>query len=214
MNLPQTLLSILTIALIVLFPHAGLIPLFGYSVPILFITWLVLRRSDETFADIGFSFKRFEPKALLVGVLCAAAIVAFMQLAFNPLLDSIVELEYDDSGLNDTIRGGRLQFLLMVVMGWLIGGVYEEIVFHGFVFTRLEKMIKGRYATQISFAITSVLFGFYHAQLGSFGVVNAMVIGMGYLGLFLFFKRNLWYSVVCHGAYNTIIMTMIYLGYL
>ncbi|KAB2807341.1 CPBP family intramembrane glutamic endopeptidase [Phaeocystidibacter luteus] len=207
-------LSILTIAVIVLFPHAGLIPFFGYSIPILLLTWFVLKRSNETFSDIGFSFVRFEPKALLVGVLCAGAIVAFMQLAFNPLLDSIVDLEYDDSGLNETIRGGKLQFLLMVAMGWLIGGVYEEIVFHGFIFTRLEKMIGGKYATQISFVITSLLFGLYHAQLGSFGVINALVIGMGYLGLFLFFKRNLWYAIVCHGAYNTIIMTLIYLGYL
>ena len=62
-----------------------------------------------------------------------------MQLVFHPVLDYFVSLEYKDEGLSDTIQGGKLQFFLMVITGWLIGGFYEEIVFHGFIFTRLEK---------------------------------------------------------------------------
>ena len=99
-------------------------------------------------------------------------------------------------------------------MGWLIGGLYEEIVFHGFIFTRLEKMIKGKYTTSLSFLITASIFGAYHIQLGVDGLINAFVVGTVYLALFLFFKRNLWYSIICHGVYNSIVMTLIYYGYL
>ncbi len=214
MNKFKTVLSVIAIGAIVIFPHLELIPFFGYSIPLIFLTWLVLKYSKETFSDIGFSLKGFSPKAILVGAILAAVTLAFLQLIFHPIVDFFVSLEYHDVGLSDTIRSNKWQFLLLVFMGWLIGGVYEEIVFHGFIFTRLEKMIKGKYSTHISFGITSILFGIYHIQLGPLGLVNALVAGIIYLAIFLFFKRNLWYSIACHGFYNTMVMTLIYYEYL
>jgi len=214
MKISKTLFNLVTIGIIVLLPHAELLPSFGYSIPILFISWFVLKYSNETFSDIGFSVKQFNPKSILIGSGVAIITLAFMQLIFHPVLDFFVSLEYHDAGLNDTIRGGNVQFIIMVLMGWLIGGFYEEIVFHGFIFTRLEKMIKGPYTTHISFVLTAIIFGVYHIQLGALGVVNALVVGAVYLALFLYFKRNLWYSIICHGCYNTMVMTLIYYGYL
>lgn len=214
MNTSEKLLSILTICIIVLLPYAELIPFFGYSIPVLLITWLVLKYSDETFSDIGFSFKQFSLKSLLIGGIVAVLTLTFMQLIFHPILDLFVSLEYNDTGLHDTIRDGKLQFILMVIMGWLIGGLYEEIVFHGFIFTRLEKLIPGKYSTHISFAITAIIFGMYHITLGALGIVNAFIVGAVYLALFVYFKRNLWYPIICHGVYNTLVMTLIYYGYL
>lgn len=214
MNIYKTILSVIAIGTIIFLPHAELIPFFGYSIPILFFTWLVLKYSNETFSDIGFSLKKFNPNSILFGGLFAVLTLAFMQMIFHPVLDFFVSLEYKDAGLNDTIQGGKLQFFIMVIMGWLIGGFYEEIVFHGFIFTRLEKMFKGKYATYISFVITIVIFGIYHIQLGALGLVNAFVVGAVYLALFLYFKRNLWYSIICHGFYNTMVMTLIYYDYL
>ena len=122
-----------------------------------------------------------------------------MQLAFNPTIEYILSLKYNDSGLIDTIRENPFNLVLMMVMGFLIGCVYEEFVFHGFIFTKLEKIFDSRYGTTISFVITSVLFGSYHIQLGSFGVLNTFIIEMVYLGLFVYFKQYLWYSVLTHG---------------
>ncbi len=214
MNLYKIILNVITIGIIVFLPHAELIPFFGYSIPILLITWLVLKYSNENFSDIGFSLKQFEPKSILIGGLIAVLALAFMQLIFHPALEFFISLEYHDVGLTDTIQGGKLQFLVMVIMGWLIGGLYEEIVFHGFIFTRLEKMINGKYSSHISFVITSLIFGFYHIQLGALGLINALVVGAVYLAVFLYFKRNLWYSIICHGLYNTMVMTLIYFDYI
>lgn len=210
----KTILSIIVIGMIIFLPHAELIPFFGYSIPILLFTWFVLKYSKETFSDIGFSLKEFKPKSIIIGGLVALLTLVFMQLIFHPVLDFFVSLEYTDAGLNDTIQGGKLQFFIMVIMGWLIGGFYEEIVFHGFIFTRLEKMFKGKYSTNLSFVITSVIFGVYHIQLGALGLINALVVGAIYLALFLYFKRNLWYSIICHGFYNSMVMTLIYYDYL
>ena len=178
------------------------------------MVWLILKSSDQSFSDLGFSFRRFQLKSILVGILVAAISLSFMQLVFFPILEKLVTFEATEIGLYDFIRGGPVQFVLIVLMGWIIGGFYEEIVFHGFIFTRLEKMIGGRYSTAIAFLITAILFGAYHFQLGTAGLLNALIIGAVYLGLFLFYKRNLWYSIICHGAYNTMVMTLIYNGYL
>lgn len=214
MNIYKTILNVIAIGTIVFLPHAELIPFFGYSIPILLFTWLVLKYSNETFSDIGFSLKQFKPKYILIGGLLAVLTLAFLQLIFHPVLDLLVSLEYNDAGLNDTIQGGKIQFFIMAIMGWLIGGFYEEIVFHGFIFTRLEKMFNGKYSVLISFAITSIIFGIYHVQLGPSGVINALVGGAIYLAIYLYFKRNLWYSIICHGFYNTMVMTLIYFDYL
>ncbi|MCR9262978.1 MAG: CPBP family intramembrane metalloprotease [Flavobacteriaceae bacterium] len=214
MKVYEKILNVIAIGTIIVLPHAELIPFFGYCIPILLITWFALKYSKENFSDIGFSFKQFNPKSILIGGLVAALTLAFMQLVFHPVLEFFVNLEYKDVGLSDTIQGGKLQFLLMIIMGWLIGGFYEEIVFHGFIFTRLEKMIKGKFAAYISFVITSFAFGIYHIQLGALGLINALLVGAVYLTLFLYFKRNLWYSIMCHGFYNTMVMTLIYFDYI
>lgn len=214
MNKLKTILNVIAIGTIVFLPHAELIPFFGYSIPVLLFTWLVLKYSNESFSDIGLSLKLFSPKIILAGGIIAVITVSFLQFIFHPVLDFFVSLEYNDAGLNNTIQGGIFQFFLMVIMGWLIGGFYEEIVFHGFIFTRLEKIIKGKYSTHISFLITSFIFGIYHIQLGPSGVINALVGGAIYLAVYLYFNRNLWYSIICHGFYNTIVMTLIYYDYL
>ncbi len=214
MNPKKTILDLFIVLSIAVFPHLELMPFFSYSIPIIILVLLALKYRKETFADIGFSLKRFEWKAIPVGVGVALLTLAFMQLIFFPVLENFVTFSEEDVALYDAIRESKAQYLLLVVMGWVIGGLYEEIVFHGFMFTRLEKIFGGRYATKLSFLVTALIFGAYHFQLGAPGLINATIVGMVYLALFLFFKRNLWYPIICHGLYNTAVMTLIYLGYL
>ena len=208
------LLNVLAIAMIVGFPHLGLTPNFTYVFPVLLVVWLALKSSGESFADIGFRFRSCSWKAALVGAVSAAAILSFMQLLVFPVLEQFVELESTDLELYDLVRESMVQFLILVVLAWLVGGFYEEIVFHGFLFTRLEKMIPDKHATALSFAGACLLFGAYHLQMGSAGAFNALVVGVVYLGLFLRFRRNLWASIICHGVYNTLVFTLIYHGLL
>lgn len=149
----------------------------------------------EKFSDTGFSFKAFSLKSVLIGVLAGITIFSVLQLVFFPVIEQFVEFEETDVGLYDFIKEGKWNYLFILIMGWVVGGFYEEIVFHGFNFPRLEKMITGKHSLWISFLITSIIFGAYH-------------------GLALYFKRNLWFSIISHGVYDTIVITLIYLGYL
>jgi membrane protease YdiL (CAAX protease family) len=99
-------------------------------------------------------------------------------------------------------------------MGWVVGGLYEEIVFHGFIFTYLEKLLPRRISLIVSFLITNIIFGLYHFQLGYEGIINAFLAGMGYHIIVLVNKRNLWYGIICHAIFDTIALTLLYLGYI
>ena len=210
----RLLLNVLAIALVVGLPHLGLTPNFTYTVPILVFVWLFLRSTGERFSDVGFRLRSCSRRAALTGCAAAVAIFCLMQYAVFPTLELFVELESEELGLYDFVRANVVQFVFIVVMAWLVGGFYEEIVLHGFVFTRLAKMIPGKYATAASFVVTALLFGAYHLQMGPAGAFNALVVGCVYLGLYVRFDRDLWASIICHGVYNSIVLTMMYLGHL
>lgn len=213
MNRSETLLSLLGIALIFIVPHLEILPLFSYSIPLLLICILILRYSKESFADLGFSRQNFKWKAIPIGLLLGLLTFVILQYGILPLAEWIHPLKIEDIGLYDTVRQGPFEFALMLLFAWLIGGFYEELVFHGFIFSRLEKMLPAKGATIISFILANVIFGFYHFQMGSLGIVNATFGGAIYLAVFFIFKRNLWYSICCHGFYNSLVISLIYFGY-
>ena len=54
----------------------------------------------------------------------------------------------------------------------------------------------------------------YHWQQGVFGIVHSALAGIFWTFMLRRFKGNLWYPIVSHAAYDTITLTMIYLGIL
>ncbi len=213
-KLKQILSSLLVIAVIVLFPHAGINPFpFAYCIPIIIMGWTSLRYDKESFSSVGCDVKEFGLKPLLVGSIAGILLFAFLEWGFFPLLNKIVALQ--PANLNDfsSLKGNTGNYIFIVAMGWLVGGFYEELVFHGFIFTRLERMMPPKYAIATSFLLTNTIFAFYHFQLGATGMINAFIAGSAYHALMLFFKRNLWYSFFVHGVFDTIALTFIYAGY-
>ncbi len=210
----QILFPLIAIVLVVLIPHSGIIPLpFGYSIPVLIFIWLYLKLSKENFTSLGFSFKFFEIKPVIIGTVTAVLLFSFLNYLFFPLLDKIINIPAPDLGDIARIRGNPGFFIFILAMGWLVGGFYEEIVFHGFIFTRLEKLIPGKYTLVIAFLLCNVIFALYHLQLGSQGVINAFVAGCVYHALMLRYKRNMWYAIICHAVFDSIALTFIYAGY-
>ncbi|MBK7433106.1 MAG: CPBP family intramembrane metalloprotease [Chitinophagaceae bacterium] len=136
-----------------------------------------------------------------------------MTWVFFPLLNQLAELPPADLGDFASIRHNTPFYLFLLAMGWIVGGFYEELVFHGFLFTRLEKMMPGKIAVPVAFLLSNVIFAAYHFQLGAEGVINAFMAGSVYHALMLYHKRNLWYAIICHAVFDTIALTYLYAGY-
>lgn len=210
----KNILRLVIILIVVLLPHFLPLPFNSYSLIIIIIIWGFLKYDRATFSDLGFSLSKFKTQALLYGVLAAVIIVAFSQLIFFPVIELFITFPETEVEMYDKLNGNTGFYIIMLIMGWLIGALYEEIVFHGFIFYQFKKVIQGRHKVQISFITTSIIFGLYHLQLGPADALNAFIVGAAYHLLALQFKGNLWYSIICHGSYNTIVITLLYLGYI
>jgi membrane protease YdiL (CAAX protease family) len=207
----QILITFLAIAFVTLVPHSGIIPLpFTYIIPVLLFIWFYLKFRQENFTDIDFSFKHFQIKSVFIGTLSAALLIVFINLAFFPLLRMIIDLPPANLGDFTDIKGNTGFYIFLLAMSWIVGGFYEEVVFHGFIFTRLEKLISSKYAVLLSFLLSNIIFALYHLQLGAEGVINAFIVGSVCNALMLHYKRNMWYAIFCHAAFDTIALTYMY----
>jgi len=92
---------------------------------------------------------------------------------------------------------------------------YEEIVFRGFIFTKIRNMAgSSRWAFTISGLITSVLFALYHYQEGPGSVICIFIFALFVTWLYKVIKGNLWYIIFFHILYDVFMLTAIRLGYL
>ncbi len=214
MNPKKIAISLFIIGAIVIFPHYSFLPLpFLYTIPIIGLIWIALKSNAENFSNIYFSFKEITFHSFFIGSLVGLLLFLFTNYIFFPLLGKFVDLP--EVNLEDfaKIKNNTPMYIFMIIMGLVVGGLYEELVFHGYIFSAIEKMFATPKATLISFIITNIIFGLYHIQLGTIGVLNALIAGLVYHALMLHFKRNMWYAIFCHAAFDTIALTYIYAGY-
>ena len=212
-NASKIFLSILTIAFCFFIPHYANLTIFIYPIVVLVIVWLYLRYiSKENFTDIFFSFKRFHVKAIWIGIIAAILLSLFFRFAWDPFINNIIPSEKIDLSDFAGIRNSPVNYVIVLLLALLVGGFYEEIIFHGFIFTRLEKIFKGKWATIIAFILTTIIFGLYHFQQGLKGILLTAIAGAVYHVLILKFNRNLWYGVFVHTFFDFIGLTLIYLG--
>ena len=212
-NALKIFLSILTIAFCFFVPHYANLTIFIYPIVVLVVVWLYLKYiSKESFSDIFFSFKRFQVKAIWIGIIAAILLSLFFRFAWDPLINSILPTGKIDLSDFASIRNSPVNYIIILLIALLVGGFYEEIIFHGFIFTRLEKIFKGKWATSVAFILTTLIFGLYHFQQGIKGILLTAIAGAVYHVLILKFNRNLWYGVFVHAFFDFIGLTLIYLG--
>ena len=204
--------SILVIGFCFFFPHHGggmlVYPLIVSAVVFLYLKYI----TKENLADLLFNFKRFEIASVIIGLAGAVILSAFFKFAWDPLVNLI--FPGHEVNLSDFahIRGNLSNYIFILVLALIVGGFYEEIIFHGFIFTRLEKIFPGKHSTAIAFGLTTIIFGAYHYQLGIKGVLVATFGGAVYHFLILKFNRNLWYGIFIHAFFDFIGLTLIFLG--
>ena len=207
-------LSVLLIAFCFFFPHYAGLPIFIYPIITLITVWLFLKyTTKESFGDLFFSFNRFELSAVWTGIIAAALLSAFFSFIWDPFISRVLPAAKMDLSDFSGIRYNPVNYIIILVMALVVGGFYEEVVFHGFIFTRLEKIFKGKYSTPASFILSNIIFGLYHFQLGLKGILLAAIAGFAYHAFILKFNRNLWYGLFFHAFFDFIGLTLIYLGY-
>lgn len=100
-----------------------------------------------------------------------------------------------------------------LALAWASAALAEELVFRGFVLTRLEKLAgTGLTATVLAIAGQALLFGAAHWYLGLRGVAIAGAAGLIYGTVYACNGRNLVPLVVAHGLTDSLSLIAIYSG--
>jgi membrane protease YdiL (CAAX protease family) len=102
--------------------------------------------------------------------------------------------------------------LAQIPLGWvvpiaLLVGVYEEVLFRGFLLGRLRLALRGRVGPRVALAVavlaSSALFGAGHAYQGALGVLQTFTMGV-VLALVAVRCGSIWPCIVAHAVIDTI----------
>ena len=112
-------------------------------------------------------------------------------------------------GVEDNPRA----LMIMLAIAWTTAAFGEEMLFRGFLQTRLEAVSGGgALASAGAIVAQAAAFGLAHAYLGIRGAVTASAVGL-IMGLaYVVCGRNLWPLIVSHGIIDSVSLIAIYTG--
>ncbi|MBN2259327.1 MAG: CPBP family intramembrane metalloprotease [Clostridiales bacterium] len=204
LELTALILSLLAITIL---PPYGILIAFGLVILVLFIG----KEKKQKLKSIGFTRPKNWGKTILICVLLAIAIEMSFEILFNPIIERLIVSKIDSTGL-DNIRGNLSNYLIWLLLGWIIGGFIEEILFRGFLITRISSLFSSENSGNLfAIVLTSTIFGFNHLYQGWSGVISTGLIGVLFGIIFIKNNKILWYSILTHGFVNVIGFTVIFL---
>ncbi|HEY9131500.1 MAG TPA: CPBP family intramembrane glutamic endopeptidase [Dyella sp.] len=194
-------------------PHLG-VPMFLYPVLGLGLCTAMLRYQGLGWSDVGFRWKTFGIAPLVVGGALGLAYALVNYAVIGPVLAHLLTERPDFSDFA-FVRASLSGYLMALGLAWVIGGFYEELLFRGYLYdTLLRHLPASRLRSLLAFTVTALVFAVYHWQLGSFGVVNALVFALLAGAIRSFWPANLWYVIGFHACADMSAFTLIRFGYL
>lgn len=174
------------------------------------------RRLSAALASLG--VQRGNLRGGLGWAFAAGGLITVFQVFFGGQADAI----------QDLIRTGRALWLFPVtfLLMMALAGLTEEVMFRGFLQTRLERLLDSRWGAVI---VTSLLFGLYHLpyaymnprwpSYGDWGAAWMAAMGNGVPGglvlgaLYVMSRGNLLACVILHSLINAApAMTILHFG--
>lgn len=155
------------------------------------------------------SIYRGVPVSVAIGVAAGAA----MHFALSPLFDAIaLQITGTSSDLSSlaAVHGNLVNYLVLLAIGLLFGGVLEELVGRGFLIGWGSAVFGARWAI-VLMIVSAVGFGLAHLWQGAGGMITTGLSGLFYGFVYLLCGRKLLPAVMTHATSNFLGITAIYL---
>ena len=191
--------GLLAIAVIVAGNLAG--PLVGAP---LVIAWAIV--SGTPFRALGFVRPRRWGLTIVGAILFGVAFKLLMKAVVMPMLGAEpINRAYH------YLAGNTAALPLMFVNVILVAGLGEEIVYRGYLFERLGKLLGKTLIAQAAIVpIGAALFGAAHYGIqGLAGVQQATIVGLVF-GTAFAITRRLWPLIIAHAAFDVAALFIIY----
>ena len=145
-------------------------------------------------------------------MIIAIAIELSFEIFFNPIIEKFTASKIDLTSY-DNMRGNLSNYITWLFIGWIVGGFIEEVLFRGFLITRISNLFnRENVGNWFAIVITSAIFGFSHLYQGWSGVISTGLIAILFGIVFIKSNKILWYSILTHGFVNVIGLTVIFLN--
>jgi uncharacterized protein len=147
---------------------------------------------------------------VVAGYLGVGLMFAFTTQMLLPAL----ELTPKTASVFAAVEGNLPELLYWLIpVAWGSAAIGEELVFRGYLQSRLEIAFGGvRGAAALAVVLQALVFGSLHSYQGIGGAITAggtgLVLGIVYLAA----RRNLWAPIMLHGLIDTVSLIAIYFG--
>jgi membrane protease YdiL (CAAX protease family) len=171
--------------------------------------WAVVRWRREGFASLGLRLPESWMRAIVAGIALYAADWLMSRYAV-PALAEWIQPTRQPSFLA-YVQGNVVGLVTWVAIGWLVGGVCEEVLFRGFLLGRVATLLgNGSVALAVAVVAQALLFGALHLYAGTFAFLSATMFGLVQGVFALVAGRNLVPLIVVHGVWNTVAIYGVY----
>lgn len=148
-------------------------------------------------------------KAFVISIL----LIVFVDIILTPILEVTIGAQPDISAL-DGIRGNFLSYVIFILFMWVVAAFGEEFVYRGLLVQRLGILLGNTNAAfWMAVICSSVLFGLAHQYQGVSGMISTGIVGFVFGAIYMKSKNRLWLTILSHGIYDTILITLIFLDY-
>ncbi|MCA9186877.1 MAG: CPBP family intramembrane glutamic endopeptidase [Pirellulaceae bacterium] len=111
------------------------------------------------------------------------------------------------------LQGNLPLTLLALGSVYLISAFAEEVIYRGFLMTRIGEMsARRRWSRPVALVVSSLAFGLIHSDWGFAGMVQASCMGVALGTSYLIVRRNLWVTILAHAYMDTILVLQTYLS--
>ena len=205
-NASLTAVVLLALGLPIAYPELGVLGSFVIAIVVVLIA-----RKQGSFRDMGFRRPESWPRLLATTLVYGIVIQLTFTIVIEPGLSRLTGDPVDIS-IFDAVRGDFVNFLLMMALGWVVGGFLEEFTFRGFIVGRVRWLLgSGTAAAWVGVFAAAVPFGIAHLYQGVTGMIATGMIGFVLGAVYVYHRFNLWYSMFTHGFINTVGIVALYL---
>jgi membrane protease YdiL (CAAX protease family) len=142
-----------------------------------------------------------------------AVVWSLFQLAVAMPIANHVSGEKQDLSDFEDLQGNLGMLLGMLVLGWIVGALLEELAYRGYLQTRMRQLLgNSAVSLVVTVLLSSVLFGRVHSEQGLIGILIVTLDGVAW-SILRYRYKTLWASVLAHGFNNTIgFVTFFFVG--
>jgi hypothetical protein len=196
---------------IVTLGYAGHVP--TSSAPwLLLIAALSFKIRIQTWQNVGPHTNTLKLDILL-GTILGITLQTFGTFIQEPFFDWLTQSHQDISQF-EGVRQSLGLIILMIALSWLLAGFGEEMVYRGYLLTRVTEICgNGRTATFIGLIFSSLIFALAHKYQGISGILDSGLMGFYYGLIYLLSGKRLYVAIFTHGVNNTLGFIFLYLGF-